>query len=104
MLEDHLISEVIMFQSAWFGLVLLSLVSVTLMVCVAALFYIIRLNKSDKTTSEQVVALLAKISEQTVYITERHEHMTDILATVSNEFLKLRQKENCTCGKSDKER
>jgi hypothetical protein len=83
-----------MVHTIWFGLTSLLLVLMTLMVCVTILYFVLRQNKSDKATSEQVIQLLAKMSEQQVYITDRHEVMTSILATVSNEFLRLRQKKD----------
>ena len=88
--------EDIMLQSPWFGVTLLFLVLMTLVVCVAILYLVLRQSKSDKATSEQVVQILAKMSEQQVYITDRHEIMINILATVSTEFLKLRQEKDCT--------
>lgn len=100
-LGKHSIDEVHMLQTAWFDITLLFLVSITLLVCVAALFYIIRLTRSDKATSGQVIEIMAKMSDQQVYVTERHERMTEILATVSNEFLRMRQNEKRPCPGED---
>lgn len=87
--------EDIMLQSDWFALTLLFLVLMTMVICSAVLYLVQRQSRADTATSAQVVQLLSKMSEQQVYITDRHEAMTGILATVSNEFLRLRQEKDC---------
>jgi len=84
-----------MILSPWFGFALLFIVILTLVMCVIILFYTLRLARADTTVTESMVKLIDQIStnmdvsHQQMLV--KHEHMTSILVSVSDELLRMRQ-------------
>lgn len=80
-----------MLDSVWFGFTLLALVVVTLLVCVTVLFLILKGYNADQNTSKSQTILIKQISD-------RHEHMISILASLADEFLRIRQERTARKG------
>ena len=83
-----------MIHSEWFAPLLLLMGLLTLTLLFVILILVLKQYKKDCSLSDKMIESLTLISEQQKYIAERHESMTNILATVSNEFLRWRQKED----------